>query len=177
MKSKYATLFVMAVIVVMMSVVVGYGQVADICIDNPLVAPNTDVNSPTTKFARIGVASNFWGPDTTKYASISGSPALSMVSTFLQGQNGTAVTVCHNSTATLINNISNYDMLLGADTSVDAHSQTTDNNFLPFTYASGIPVFFKVNTTGASVGDLITGLTGISKTLDQNNLSSYEVNY
>ena len=162
----------MTVLAVMFTALAGFGQAPDVC--KTLYSPDVDLeHGPLpTNFAVVGVASNFWGLDGSDTAPIATSPALTMVNDYLSIKTLTATTVCHNATATLKANASNYDSLFLAD-----DTAYTVGSF-PFSYARGIPVIFGYQTDTPDVNNLIASkavISGTQHTIANANLASYGI--
>ncbi|MDR1728680.1 MAG: hypothetical protein LBT74_12280 [Acidobacteriota bacterium] len=161
---KKLTMFAgLVVLAVALATVSGFAQVVatpDVC--STLLSADV-TNPPATNTATIGVASNFYYP------------ALKFVSDYLSTVDDTAITVCHNATATLLANIGNYNMFFAAD-----DSATTFDGW--FDYAHGIPVLFAPYNAAAggiaNVGGLISGWatpTDTAATIESSVLSGYDI--
>ena len=158
---RIRVLLSLSVLAVLFTATVSFGQVADVCTINPLTSPDVDSTHPATKFAIIGVASNFWGPHPElPNPPIPTSPALSMVNNFLTNTTApvtsTAITICHNATSTLKANYNKYDFLFLADGTAGSVGS------FPFSYARGVPVVFGYDKDISDVSQLIIAPGGIS---------------
>jgi len=143
----------------------------------------TKTNGTGTSTTRIAVASNFYGPAQELVTAFQGTTA---------GAN-TAITICQNSTAHLLNEINNgielpssafptdpgfprYGLFMAANSSAPTSLQTSTGN-IAYTYAYGIPVFFALQSTISSVSGLITGATSSTISDPLSDLSAlYSVN-
>jgi hypothetical protein len=123
----------------------------------------TTVPSGPTYDATIAVASNFFGPaqDLVTLFTAPGAPG-----------EGSAIRICHNATATLLDQIENaaptYSLFLAADDTTDS---LVSSPYVPVgatseTYATGIPVLFARQVTVGDVQTLIPGVSsGVSATI------------
>jgi hypothetical protein len=156
---KLSFVFCVAVLAMMFAAVGSFAATTDCTY---VVTKGT---TPSASSLKLAVASNFYEPAKDMIGG-----TVTYADGFLDNTSVTniTVTICHNSTTTLKNEIlansSLYDMLFAADNTAD------DVGTNEFTYAIGTPVFFGLNSANIpNIGALIQQT--LSGTLDLAQLS------